>query len=57
MLPGPARCAVDVDDPQQCKALLDIGFEQGVGQLFPALALSATAAPQEGAARFDTLVI
>jgi EAL domain-containing protein (putative c-di-GMP-specific phosphodiesterase class I) len=49
--------AVGVDDPQQCKALLDIGFEQGVGQLFPALALSATAAPQEGAARFDTLVI
>jgi EAL domain-containing protein (putative c-di-GMP-specific phosphodiesterase class I)/GGDEF domain-containing protein len=49
--------AAGVDDPQQCKALLDIGFDQGVGQLFPALALSATPAHPEGAARFDTLVI
>jgi len=44
-----------VDDPQQCKMLLDIGFDQGVGQLFPALALSA--ARPDGAARFDTRVI
>jgi predicted signal transduction protein with EAL and GGDEF domain len=47
--------APGVDDPQQCKALLDIGFDQGVGQLFPALAFSAK--PQDGAARFDTRVI
>jgi len=49
--------ATGVDEPQQCKALLDIGFDQGVGQVFPALALSASAASQDGAARFDTLVI
>ncbi len=36
--------AIAVDDPQQCKMLLDIGFDQGVGQLFPALALSAAPA-------------
>ena len=44
--------APGVDDPQQCKALLDIGFDQGVGQLFPPLALSP-----DVALRFDTPVI
>jgi EAL domain-containing protein (putative c-di-GMP-specific phosphodiesterase class I)/GGDEF domain-containing protein len=44
--------APGVDDPQQCKMLLDIGFDQGVGQLFPALSLSPHAA-----VRFDTRVI
>ena len=39
--------APGVDDPQQCKRLLDIGFDQGVGQLFPALALSAAALEQQ----------
>jgi EAL domain-containing protein (putative c-di-GMP-specific phosphodiesterase class I)/GGDEF domain-containing protein len=33
--------AARVDDPQQCKNLLDMGFDQGFGQLFPALALDA----------------
>jgi predicted signal transduction protein with EAL and GGDEF domain len=46
--------APGVDDPQQCKTLLDIGFDQGMGQLFPALALSAN---PHGAVRFDTRVI
>jgi EAL domain-containing protein (putative c-di-GMP-specific phosphodiesterase class I)/GGDEF domain-containing protein len=36
--------APGVDDPQQCKALLDAGFDQGFGQLFPTLALSAAGA-------------
>jgi hypothetical protein len=35
--------------------LLDIGFDQGVGQLFPALAVSA--ARPDGATRFDSRVI
>jgi EAL domain-containing protein (putative c-di-GMP-specific phosphodiesterase class I)/GGDEF domain-containing protein len=47
--------APGVDDPQQCKMLLDIGFDQGVGQLFPALAVSA--ARPDGATRFDSRVI
>jgi EAL domain-containing protein (putative c-di-GMP-specific phosphodiesterase class I)/GGDEF domain-containing protein len=49
--------APGVDDPQQCKALLDIGFDQGIGQLFPALTLSATPAAAGGTERFDTRVI
>ena len=38
-----------VDDPQQCKTLLDIGFDQGVGHLFPTLALSAPRISGSGA--------
>jgi EAL domain-containing protein (putative c-di-GMP-specific phosphodiesterase class I)/GGDEF domain-containing protein len=43
--------APGVDDPQQCKMLLDIGFDQGVGQLFPALALSPAPAADASARR------
>jgi EAL domain-containing protein (putative c-di-GMP-specific phosphodiesterase class I)/GGDEF domain-containing protein len=43
--------APGIDDPQQCKTLLDIGFDQGVGQLFPTLTLSATPAANAGTRR------
>jgi EAL domain-containing protein (putative c-di-GMP-specific phosphodiesterase class I)/GGDEF domain-containing protein len=40
--------APGVDQPQQCKTLLDMGFDQGFGRLFPTLALTATATGRAG---------
>jgi predicted signal transduction protein with EAL and GGDEF domain len=48
--------APGVDDPQQCKTLLEIGFDQGVGQLFPALALSAAPLEQQHLLRPELIV-